>query len=71
MVILRYKENVFGISGFSNGKMRDKIVVSTDSSKETVLELAKQTEKIQAQLLGKTIRKEIYIPNKLVNLVVS
>ncbi len=53
-----------------NGKVRDKITIAVDTPKEEVLSLAKQTEKIQAYIEGKTIRKEIYVPNKLVNIVV-
>jgi len=54
-----------------NGKVRDKIVIAVDTPKEEVLELAKQQEKIITLLEGKTIRKEIYVPNKLVNLVAN
>ncbi len=54
-----------------NGKVRDKIVIAVDTPKDDVLALAKQAEKIIPLLEGKTIRKEIYVPNKLVNLVVS
>jgi len=54
-----------------NGKVRDKIVIAVDTQKEEVLELAKQQEKIITLLEGKTIRKEIYVPNKLVNLVAN
>lgn len=53
-----------------NGKVRDKISINIDMSKDEVLELAKATEKIQAQLEGKEIRKEIYVPKKLVNIVI-
>jgi leucyl-tRNA synthetase len=54
-----------------NGKVRDKIEVSLDTPKEEVLALAKQTEKIIPLLEGKTIIKEIFVPKKLVNLVVK
>ncbi len=54
-----------------NGKVRDKISINIDMSKEDILELAKSREKIQTLLEGKTIRKEIYVPKKLVNLVAN
>lgn len=54
-----------------NGKVRDKIAVEASTSKEEILALAKQTEKIIPLLEGKTIHKEIYVPNKLVNLVIG
>ena len=54
-----------------NGKVKDKLTISVNMSKDEVLELAKQTAKIKILLEGKTIRKEIYVPNKLVNLVAN
>jgi leucyl-tRNA synthetase len=54
-----------------NGKVRDKMVISIDEDKEDIICRAKLTEKIQALIEGKTIRKEIYVPRKLVNIVVS
>lgn len=54
-----------------NGKVRDRITVDADMSKEAVLALAKSTEKIQSQIEGKTIIKEIFVPKKLVNIVVK
>jgi len=53
-----------------NGKVRDKINLSLDTPKEEVIELAKSTDKIKAILDGKTIRKIIVVPNKLVNIVI-
>jgi len=54
-----------------NGKVKDKLNISIDMAKEEVLVLAKKAEKIVALLEGKTIRKEIYVPNKLVNIVAN
>ena len=54
-----------------NGKVKDKLNISVDMAKEEVLALAKKAEKIVALLEGKTIRKEIYVPNKLVNIVAN
>ncbi len=53
-----------------NGKVRAHIVVPSDISKEQVLQAAKANEKIAAGIAGKNILKEIYVPGKLVNLVV-
>lgn len=53
-----------------NGKVRDKITINIDMSKDDVLALAKSTEKIQTLLAGNDIRKEIYVPKKLVNIVI-
>ena len=54
-----------------NGKLRAKIVVPSDSDKETLEAAAKADAKIAPLLEGKTIRKTIVVPGKLVNFVVS
>lgn len=54
-----------------NGKVRAKKMVPVGSSKEQLEELAKADEAIQAQLAGKTIRKVIAVPGKLVNIVAN
>ena len=52
-----------------NGKLRGKLEVSVDISKEEILALAKALPDVQQFLTGPT-KKEIVVPNKLVNLVV-
>ena len=42
-----------------------------DCSKEEAMKLASQDDKIKAFLEGKSIVKEIYVPNKIVNIVVK
>ncbi len=54
-----------------NGKLRSTIVIPTGADKDTVLGIAKDDEKIKFATDGKTIVKEIYVPNKIVNLVVK
>ncbi len=54
-----------------NGKLRGQIEVSVDASKEDILELAKKEENAARYLEGKTLVKEIYVPGKLVSLVVK
>ena len=54
-----------------NGKLRSTIVIPTGADKDTVLGIAKDDEKIKFATEGKTIVKEIYVPNKIVNLVVK
>ena len=53
-----------------NGKVRSKASVSKGITKEDALLLAKNDEKIQGWIEGKTIVKEIVVPDKLVNIVV-
>ena len=52
-----------------NGKRRDEIEVSKEASKEEILSFAKK--KCDKWLEGKSVIKEILVPNKLVNLVVK
>ncbi|MBQ3792276.1 MAG: class I tRNA ligase family protein, partial [Clostridia bacterium] len=53
-----------------NGKVRGTLEVSRDASKEEVLEAATKDAKIAACLEGKTVLKEIYVPGRILNLVV-
>jgi len=52
-----------------NGKVRGRVSVSPNASKEEVLTAAKDVSSVVSHLEGKTIRKEIYVPGKLVNIV--
>ena len=52
-----------------NGKLRGKLEVAVDISKDDILAQAKALPEVQQFLIGPT-KKEIVIPNKLVNLVV-
>ncbi len=54
-----------------NGKLRATVTIPTNCEKEEALALAKADEKVQAALDGKNPVKEIYVPNKIVNLVVK
>ncbi|MDL0081321.1 leucine--tRNA ligase [Helicobacter sp. XJK30-2] len=51
-----------------NGKKRAEISVQTSAQKPQIIEQAKQAA--QKWLLGTTIKKEVFVPNKLVNFVV-
>lgn len=54
-----------------NGKLRGKIKVSPGASKDQILDLAKSEENVIKHLVGKQIVKEIFVPNKIINLVVK
>ena len=54
-----------------NGKLRGKLVVAADISAEDAIAAAKTDEKVQSFLTDKNVVKEIYVPGKLVNLVVK
>ncbi|MFW5883758.1 MAG: class I tRNA ligase family protein, partial [Verrucomicrobiota bacterium] len=52
-----------------NGKVRGEIEVSKDLDKAAILAEAKRSERVARHLEGKNLVREIYIPEKLVNLV--
>lgn len=54
-----------------NGKVKSKLTIPTDAAKNDIIALAKADEAIIKATEGKNIVKEIYVPNKLVNLVVK
>ena len=54
-----------------NGKVRGKVVVEKDLSKDELEKLALQNERVQQWIADKNIKKVIAIPNKIVNIVVG
>ena len=54
-----------------NGKVRDKLVVAADLTREGLEEAAKNSDKFKALTEGKTVVKVITVPGKLVNVVVK
>lgn len=54
-----------------NGKVKDKIEVDSESTKDDLEKTAKESEKIKANIQGKEIVKIITVPGKLVNIVVK
>jgi leucyl-tRNA synthetase len=53
-----------------NGKVRDKISVNNGLMQKEVEKLVLELEKIKPQILGKEIKKIIFVPNKLINIVI-
>ena len=54
-----------------NGKMRDVIKVAVDADNATLEAAAKASEKVQTFIMGKTIKKVIIVPKRMVNLIVG
>lgn len=54
-----------------NGKVKAKAVIELDLPKDEMEQLALSNEVVQAELEGKTVRKVIAIPNRLVNIVAN
>ncbi|MFZ0861948.1 MAG: leucine--tRNA ligase [Candidatus Sulfotelmatobacter sp.] len=65
------KEEEIEIPVQINGKLRSRVVVSADAMEEAVLDRALTDEKVQAAIAGKQIVKKIYVPGKLLNIVVK
>jgi len=53
------------------GKLKGTILIPKDAAKEDAIAAAKADPKIAPQLEGKTVVKEIYVPGKIVNIVVK
>ncbi len=54
-----------------NGKLRDRIWMAMDATEEVAKEKAFASAKVKEHIDGKTIRKVIYIPGKIMNLVAN
>ena len=54
-----------------NGKLKGTVTVAMDSEQDTVVEAARQVEKIAKALDGMQIVKVIFVKNKLINLIVK
>jgi len=54
-----------------NGKLRSEIMVPADIDEESAIEAAKSDAKTNEYLMDKTIKKAIYVPGRLVSLVVD
>ena len=54
-----------------NGKIKSRINIAVDDSKENIIAQAKADSAVAAAMEGKSIVKEIYVPGKLVNIVIK
>ena len=65
------KDDVIEIVVQVNGKVRTRLSVAADIQKDDAIALAKAEDRIAAEINGKNVVKEIYVPGKLVNIVVN
>lgn len=63
------KDNSMEVAVQVNGKIKTKIILDVDCSKDIALNIAKSDVKIVELLKSGQIVKEIYVPNKLINIV--
>jgi leucyl-tRNA synthetase len=54
-----------------NGKLRGTLEVSKTATQAEVLALARALDSVQRNIEGKSVRKEIYVPGKIVNFVAN
>jgi leucyl-tRNA synthetase len=64
------KEDEIEIPVQVNGKLRGKVLVAAEAGEDVVVKAALADEKIKAAIAGKQIVKTIFVPGKLLNLVV-
>jgi leucyl-tRNA synthetase len=65
------QEDVVTLAVQVNGKLRGQVDVANPPSKEDAIAAAKGNENVRKWIEGKEIAKEIYVPGKLVNIVVK
>ena len=54
-----------------NGKVRERLLVAIDVTEDEVKETALENEKVKIFTDGKEIKKIIFVPEKLINIVVN
>ena len=54
-----------------NGKVRDRLMVPAEIAEEQVVAMAKASDRVREYFDGKTIRRIIYVPGRLLNIVVG
>lgn len=71
-----YEEDMLVVSTIEiavqvNGKVRGRLSINKDQEAESVKQQALELENVKAHTDGKEIKKIIYVPNKIVNIVVK
>ncbi|MBC8311231.1 MAG: leucine--tRNA ligase [Candidatus Marinimicrobia bacterium] len=64
-------DNEIHIAVQVNGKLRGNILIELNTPKDSVLGMAKSLENVSKYIEGGNLVKEIYVPNKIVNLVIK
>ncbi len=64
-------DNLIDLPVQVNGKLRANVSIEKDEDKDSIKDKVHSNEKIQSYINGKEIIKEIYVPNKIYNIVVK
>ena len=67
----KIKEDTFELPVQFNGRLKTTIRIEKDLTKEKVSEIVHANEKVKTLLTDKNIIKEIYVPNKIYNIVIK
>jgi leucyl-tRNA synthetase len=65
------QEDTIQIAVQVNGKLRGTIQIPAFADKDAILEMARSEPSVAGHLQGKTIRREVYVPGRIVNFVVG
>jgi leucyl-tRNA synthetase len=65
------KDDVVEIGVQVNGKVRGAISIAVDANQETALAAAHAQEKVAQMIAGKPVAKVIYVPGKILNIIVK
>jgi leucyl-tRNA synthetase len=65
------RENVVEIGVQVNGKLRGTVQLAVNADEATAREAAMAEPKVQAQMAGKTLKKLVYVPGKIINVIVA
>jgi leucyl-tRNA synthetase len=65
------KDDTVEIGVQVNGKVRGTVEIAVDEDKDSALSKAKELEAVARLMEGKQIVKEIYVPGKIINIVVK
>jgi leucyl-tRNA synthetase len=65
------KEDVVELGVQVNGKLRGVVQIAVDADEASAREAALAEPKVQAQVAGKTVKKLVYVPGKIINVIVG
>ena len=54
-----------------NGKLRDRVIARVDAGEQEIVELARSSPRVQAVVGEHEVKREVYVPGKLVNIVTA
>jgi leucyl-tRNA synthetase len=65
------KEDVVELGVQVNGKLRGVVQIAVNADEAVAREAALAEPKVMAQVAGKTVKKLVYVPGKIINVIVG